>query len=112
MVAAGGDAMNAVLALDFSAYLPGSILTKADRASMAHGLEVRPPLLDNALIDWAFALPSSLKLRGGQTKYLLKRESAGIVPDRIINKRKLGFFRGSTQTWLQEQLRRTVPRPR
>ena len=60
------DWLDAVLALDFSTYLPGSVLTKLDRASMAaHGLEVRPPILDNEMIRWAFSLPSSLKLFTG-----------------------------------------------
>ena len=59
------DGLQRILALDFSTYLPGSVLTKVDRASMAHGLEVRPPLLDNALVDWAFSLPSRYKLRHG-----------------------------------------------
>ena len=58
-------ALQRILALDFSTYMPGSVLTKVDRASMAHGLEVRPPLLDDALVERAFALPSSYKLRKG-----------------------------------------------
>ena len=58
------DWLNQILALDFTTYMPGSVLTKVDRASMAHGLEVRPPLLDNALVDLAFSLPRQRKLRG------------------------------------------------
>jgi asparagine synthase (glutamine-hydrolysing) len=85
------DWLNRILALDFTTYLPGSVLTKVDRASMAHGLEVRPPLLDNEVIGWAFSLPSSLKLRRGKTKFLLKRAAAGHLPDRIINRPKKGF---------------------
>ena len=60
----GGDWLNQILALDFTTYMPGSVLTKVDRASMAHGLEVRPPLLDNQVVDWAFSLSSRYKLRG------------------------------------------------
>jgi asparagine synthase (glutamine-hydrolysing) len=85
------DSMNGILALDFLSYLPGSVLTKVDRASMAHGLEVRPPLLDNEIVDWAFTLPSSLKVRGGQSKYLLKRAAKGHLPARIIHRPKKGF---------------------
>ena len=85
------DWLDRLLALDFCTYLPGSVLTKVDRASMAHGLEVRPPLLDNEMIDWAFSLPSSLKLRRGQTKYLLKRAASGHLPERIIHRPKKGF---------------------
>ena len=57
------DLLQRILALDFSTYMPGSVLTKVDRASMAHGLEVRPPLLDDAMMDLSFALPSRYKLQ-------------------------------------------------
>jgi asparagine synthase (glutamine-hydrolysing) len=86
-----GDALGRILSLDFVTYLPGSILTKVDRASMAHGLEVRPPLLDGALVDWAFALPTRYKLRRGCTKFLLKRAATGTLPDAIIRRPKKGF---------------------
>jgi asparagine synthase (glutamine-hydrolysing) len=85
------DMMNRVLALDFQTYLPGSVLTKVDRASMAHGLEVRPPLLHNELVDFAFSLRSDVKLRGTTTKSLLKRAAAGLLPEEIIHRRKKGF---------------------
>ncbi len=59
-----GDLLNDILRLDFCTYLPGAVLSKVDRASMAHGLEVRPPLLSNSLIDLAFSrLPSSVKAK-------------------------------------------------
>lgn len=86
----GGD-LNSLLALDFQTYLPGSVLTKVDRASMAHGLEVRPPMLGNDFIDFAFSLPSSLKLSGGKGKRLLKQAARGIVPDEVIDRPKKGF---------------------
>ncbi len=85
------DRLNAILALDFMTYMSGSVLTKVDRASMGHSLEVRPPLLDNALIDYAFALPSSMKLNGKVSKFLLKRAAAGHLPDEIIARKKKGF---------------------
>jgi len=87
----GDDWMNQILALDFSTYMSGSVLTKVDRASMAHGLEVRPPLLDDALVDFAFGLPSRVKLRGGRLKYLLKRAARGRIPDAVIDRPKKGF---------------------
>jgi asparagine synthase (glutamine-hydrolysing) len=59
--------------LDMKTYLVGDILTKVDRASMAHALEVREPLLDHPLMEWLASLPSSLKLHGGEGKYLLKK---------------------------------------
>jgi asparagine synthase (glutamine-hydrolysing) len=88
---ATGDWLNGILSLDFQTYLPGSVLTKVDRAAMAHGLEVRPPLLGNALVDLAFGLPSRDKLRGNTSKFLLKRAVRGQIPDEVIDRRKKGF---------------------
>ena len=88
---APSDQINQILALDFSTYLPGSVLTKVDRASMAHGLEVRPPMLHNDLVDYAFSLSSDLKLRRTTTKALLKRAAKGLLPDEIIHRSKKGF---------------------
>ena len=88
---AGADWLNGILALDFQTYLPGSVLTKVDRAAMAHGLEVRPPLLGNAMVDLAFGLPSRDKLRGATSKFLLKRAARGHIPDAVIDRRKKGF---------------------
>jgi asparagine synthase (glutamine-hydrolysing) len=85
------DSLQRMLALDFSTYLPGSVLTKVDRASMAHGLEVRPPLLGNAMVDMAFRLPSRYKVRLRSGKVLLKRAARGHIPDEIIDRPKKGF---------------------
>jgi asparagine synthase (glutamine-hydrolysing) len=85
------DSLQRILALDFSTYLPGSVLTKVDRASMAHGLEVRPPLLDDRMVDRAFSLPSRYKVRRGSGKYLLKLAARGKIPDEIIDRPKKGF---------------------
>jgi asparagine synthase (glutamine-hydrolysing) len=85
------DPMNALLAVDFSSYMHASVLTKVDRASMAHSLEVRPPLLDNECIDWAFSLPGHLKVRRGRTKHLLKRAARPHVPRAIVDRPKRGF---------------------
>jgi asparagine synthase (glutamine-hydrolysing) len=103
------DTMNGILALDFLSYLPGSVLTKVDRASMAHGLEVRPPLLDNEIVDWAFTLPSSLKVRRGQSKYLLKRAATGHLPARIVHRPKKGFGIPLGR-WLRGPLRERLSR--
>ncbi len=72
-------------------YLPDDLLTKVDRASMLHGLEVRSPFLDRDLVDFARRLPWCWKLRGGKTKYLLKRALEGVLPEAIIGRRKKGF---------------------
>ena len=80
------DLLQRILALDFSTHLPGSVLTRVDRASMAHGLEVRQPLLDDAMLDLSFALPSRNKLGRGQGQYLLKLAARGKIPDEIIDR--------------------------
>jgi asparagine synthase (glutamine-hydrolysing) len=85
------DSLNNELALDFQTYLPGSVLAKVDRASMAHGLEVRPPFLDSEFVDWSFSLPSSLKLKAGTGKYLLKKAAEAALPRSIVHRRKKGF---------------------
>jgi asparagine synthase (glutamine-hydrolysing) len=90
-VAPTGDLINDILRLDFATYLPGAVLAKVDRASMAHGLEVRPPLLSNDLIDLALALPSSVKARGNGTKLLLRASAEGIVPQQVLGRSKMGF---------------------
>jgi asparagine synthase (glutamine-hydrolysing) len=77
--------------IDCQLYLPGDILTKVDRASMAHSLEVRVPLLDHKLLEWAATLPASLKLHGGEGKYLLKKAAERRLPKEILYRRKMGF---------------------
>jgi asparagine synthase (glutamine-hydrolysing) len=83
--------LNEILALDFASYLPGAVLTKVDRASMANGLEVRPPLLSNELIDFAFSLPSRMKVHRLGTKLLLKHAAEAWLPRDIIHRKKKGF---------------------
>lgn len=72
-------------------YLAGCVLVKVDRASMACGLEVRAPLLDTALVDFATALPGHLKLSGMNTKYILKKAARPWLPADIIDRPKKGF---------------------
>lgn len=76
---------------DLNSYLPGDILTKVDRASMHVALECREPFLDPKLIDFAFAIPDSLKIKNGKNKYLLRKILAKYVPDQLIERPKQGF---------------------
>ena len=76
---------------DFKTYLADGILTKVDRASMAHGLEVRVPLLDHTLVEFIARLPSSSKVAWGRGKRLLKQSLRGLVPSQILDRRKRGF---------------------
>ncbi|MCR0985116.1 asparagine synthase (glutamine-hydrolyzing) [Roseomonas populi] len=76
---------------DLHTYLPGDILTKVDRTSMAVSLEVRPPLLDHTLVEWGLALPAPLKLRQGAGKRVLREAVQGLRPGAVPNRRKQGF---------------------
>jgi asparagine synthase (glutamine-hydrolysing) len=93
---------------DMKLWLPGDILTKVDRTSMAVSLEAREPLLDYRLIEFSASLPEAMRVRGGQGKWLMKRAMRGTLPDDILYRPKMGFvspiaqwFRGS----LAEQAR-------
>jgi asparagine synthase (glutamine-hydrolysing) len=76
---------------DMKLWLPGDILTKVDRASMAVSLEAREPLLDYRLIEFAATLPDAMRVRGGQGKWLMKRAMRGTLPDDILYRPKMGF---------------------
>jgi len=93
-----------LLYLDSKTYLPGDILVKVDRMSMANSLEMRSPLLDHRLIEFAQTIPASLKLRGPETKYILKRAAAGLIPEEIINRPKQGFD-VPIRLWFNRELR-------
>ena len=77
--------------VDLNTYLVGDILTKVDRTSMAHSLEVRAPFLDYKFVEWGMSLPPTLKLRGQEGKYLLKRALEPALPHEILYRRKQGF---------------------
>ena len=77
--------------VDFETYLPGDILTKVDRTSMAVSLEARVPLLDNDLIDFALSVPGHLRVTKGESKRLFRRAIRGIVPDSVLTRPKRGF---------------------
>ncbi len=93
--------------LDFKTYLPGDILTKVDRASMAHGLEVRVPLLDHAFADWVSGIDPGCKLRGREGKYLFKRALRSRLPEEILYRPKMGFAVPISR-WFREGLRDRV----
>ncbi|HEY9099986.1 MAG TPA: XrtA/PEP-CTERM system amidotransferase [Thiobacillus sp.] len=90
-VAPTDDPLSLVQYLDIKTYLVGDILTKVDRASMAHALEVREPLLDHELMGWVSGLPVDLKLRGTEGKYLLKKSMEPYLPHGVLYRKKMGF---------------------
>jgi len=107
-----GHGVNRYLALDTATYLPGDVLAKVDRMSMAHALEVRSPLLDYRVYEFAARLPQGLKLRGGRSKYILRQLARRRgVPEDLVDRRKQGFgvplgswFRGELRAWVQDVL--------
>jgi asparagine synthase (glutamine-hydrolysing) len=98
------DPLNALLYLDSKTYLPGDILTKVDRMTMAVSLEARAPLLDTKLMEFAARLPASMKMRGLETKYIFKRAVRDLVPAEILDRPKQGFGI-PLDKWINEQLR-------
>jgi asparagine synthase (glutamine-hydrolysing) len=89
--APAADALGRAQYADLKIWLPGDILTKVDRTSMAVSLEAREPLLDHRLVEFAAALPSKARLNGGTGKYLMKRALGSRLPDEILYRPKMGF---------------------
>jgi asparagine synthase (glutamine-hydrolysing) len=105
------DPLSLIQYVDMKTWLPGDILTKVDRASMAHALEVRVPLLDHEFVEWASGVPSSLKLRGQEGKYVLKKALEPHLSHDILYRDKMGFsiplaswFRGPLREHVREAL--------
>ena len=88
---------------DMKMWLPGDILTKIDRTSMAVGLEAREPLLDHRLLEFAASLPEKMRIRGGQGKWLMKKTMEGYLPKDILYRPKMGFVTPIDQ-WFREPL--------
>lgn len=85
------DGIDHILYGDVQTYLLDDILVKVDRTTMANSLEARAPLLDHVLFEYVAKLPTALKMRRGQGKYLLRRVAADLLPASVLNKRKQGF---------------------
>lgn len=98
------DDLSRMLRSDLEWYLPGDLLVKADMATMANSLEVRSPLLDHEIVEWTASLPSSFKIRGRQTKYLLKEIARSLLPAELIDRPKMGFAIPRAD-WLRTGLR-------
>jgi asparagine synthase (glutamine-hydrolysing) len=124
LAANGSGVVDASMLTDQMTYLPNDLLVKVDIASMANSLEARSPFLDHKVIEFAASLPEDLKLSGFETKKLLKKVAARLVPRDVIYRPKMGFgvpvgrwFRGEMKGFLQEVLlsesclRRGIVRP-
>jgi len=104
---ASSNALDKVFYLLTKQYLLDYILVKVDRCSMMNSLEVRAPFLDRKVVEYVFALPPRMKIRGLKRKYLLKKAMKDILPAQIINRKKRGFLIPSA-LWLKETLRPIV----
>jgi asparagine synthase (glutamine-hydrolysing) len=96
------------MAVDVQSYLPYDLLVKVDITAMANSLEARSPFLDHNAMEFAAGLPSNLKLKGREAKYLLKKAFPDLLPAENVNRRKMGFgvpvgewFRGSLRPLLE-----------
>ena len=98
------DVIREMLLADLDGWLPDNLLERGDRMSMAASLELRPPLLDHRLVDLAFRLPSSVKVRGGTTKWVLKEVARRYLPPEVVDRRKVGF-RVPLGDWFRSGLR-------
>jgi asparagine synthase (glutamine-hydrolysing) len=105
------DPLGLIQYIDLHTYLVGDINTKVDRASMAHSLEVREPLMDHPLVEWLATLPSTLKLKRGEGKYLFKKAMEPYLPRDIMYRPKMGFavplarwFRGPLKQRVRDSL--------
>lgn len=85
------DPLALIQYLDYKTWLVGDINTKVDRASMAHSLEVREPLMDHLLVEWLATLPSDFKIRAGQGKVIFKQAYEPLLPRDVLYRPKMGF---------------------
>jgi asparagine synthase (glutamine-hydrolysing) len=104
--------MDLFMFIDQKTYLTDDILVKVDRMSMAHGLEVRSPLLDSKMIELSYQIPHNFKIRRGEKKYILKKLLSAMIPSHLFSKEKKGFsipvqkwFRGELKNFLRGALR-------
>ncbi|MCF2947745.1 asparagine synthase (glutamine-hydrolyzing) [Paraglaciecola aquimarina] len=103
-MADGKDHLSKILYTDMKTYLPGGILVKVDRMSMANSLEVRAPLLDKEVVEFSATLPSSLKFNNGEKKYILKETFKPVLPHDILYRKKMGFS-VPLATWLRGEIK-------
>lgn len=99
--------LDRTLYTDLLNYLPGNNLVKMDRMTMAHGLEARSPLLDKDYAEFTARLPESMKLKGLQTKYLLRKAFPDLMPKKLLQRSKRGFG-APIEEWLKNELKEMV----
>jgi len=96
------DFVQKMLYLELSIRLPELLLMRVDKMASAHSIEARVPFLDHRLVELAFSIPMHLKTKNKKTKYILKKAVEGIIPDKIINRKKQGFG-APTSEWMRKE---------
>jgi asparagine synthase (glutamine-hydrolysing) len=102
--ASGGHVVDIMLEVDIATYLPGDLITKVDIATMAHSLEARSPLLDHEVMELAASIPADLKVRGGETKWILREALREWLPSDVLDRPKQGFS-VPVGEWFRHELR-------
>jgi asparagine synthase (glutamine-hydrolysing) len=97
------DQLERMIYLELKLRLPELLLMRVDKMTMATSVEARVPFLDHKLVEFALAIPSGLKLRRGENKYILKRALAGVIPDRVLSRKKVGFG-APINEWMLDRL--------
>jgi len=103
----GQNTLNAMLYIDTKTWLPDDLLIKADKMTMANSIELRVPLLDHQVLEFAASLPPSFKLKGATTKFILKKALSQRIPKEIRDRKKTGFP-VPYESWLRKDLKDVV----
>jgi asparagine synthase (glutamine-hydrolysing) len=105
--AGNATSLDRLIRSDFTTYLPGDLLVKVDMATMANSLELRSPMLDVNVVEWGVALPRKYKIKGFETKHILKDVARSLVPAELIDRPKMGFGIPRAQ-WLRTGMKEMV----
>jgi asparagine synthase (glutamine-hydrolysing) len=105
----GPDHLAKILYTDMKTYLPGGILVKVDRMSMANSLEVRAPLLDKDVVEFSATVPSEMKFKNGEKKHILKEAFKPMLPDDILYRKKMGFS-VPLASWFRHEIKELAQR--
>ena len=101
------DVLTRMIYLEFKLRLPELLLMRVDKISMSTSIEARVPFLDHKLVEFTMGIPTALKVKGWVPKYLLKKSCAGLIPDNIIHRRKMGFG-APMKEWLRGEFGRAA----